>query len=253
LLVIVPSLAVAQPGPQPQPQPAAAPQPQPQPAAAPQPQPQPAASEDPTLAPPGASPVSPPPGDPPPGYAEPQPGYAQPQPGLEPLVVPARVRHGLTFEANLGLGLVWARSDGENSDSETGLGGLNLGLGGWLTDRLALTGRIAGATFFPADDFQATLVFAGPSLQYWTNDHFWIGGGLGLAVYAVSFDANGESESDSVNGFGMDFRAGYTFSTASNHTFNLSLELTPGFFENDFGDEDLNINAFGILLGYQHL
>ncbi len=245
LLVLVPSVALAQPS-----APSA-------PSAAP---------DDPsaTLSPPGATPVTaPPPGyappqpgqaPPSPGYAPPPPGYAPPPPGYLTPPPPRRERHGLTFEANLGLGFVWANTDDENSETETGLGGLSLGLGGWLSDRVSLTARLAGATFSPDDDVRVTLGFVGPSLQYWPSEHFWIGGGLGIAVLSVAFTGDGESDSESENGFGLDFRAGYTFSTRSNHTFNISVELNPSFFSReDTGGEDVNVNAFGILLGYQYL
>ncbi|MDX2093136.1 MAG: hypothetical protein SFX73_35160 [Kofleriaceae bacterium] len=47
-------------------------------------------------------------------------------------------------------------------------------------------------------------------------------------------------------GFGVDLRAGYTFSTSSENTFNLSLELTPSAYEG--GD----LTGVGVLFGYQH-
>ena len=161
-----------------------------------------------------------------------------------------RRRTGLTFEANLGFGVLWANSDDGDLDSETGLGGLDLGLGGWLSDRLALTGRIAGATVF-VEDSQFSLVSVGPSLQYWTNDHFWIGGGLGLAVFAARIDDEGDETFGNRKGFALDLRAGYTFSTASDHTFNVSVELTPTWFGSN--NDEFNLNTFAVLLGYQHL
>jgi hypothetical protein len=183
-------------------------------------------------------------------------------PGTTPAFAPqappppvVRERHGVTLEVNLGLGLVWARSGDNTSDTETALAGLDAGLGGWLNPSAALSFRVAGTTFHPSDGVQFTSGFVGPSLQYWTSDHVWLGGGVGLAFVSVRHDGGGD-QPDSDTGLGLDLRLGYTFSTASDHTFNLSVELNPGFFHVDTGlgsGEDINLNSFGILLGYQHL
>jgi hypothetical protein len=214
LLVLFPAIAVAQPyDPPPSPPPSGYPPPPPQP-------------------------QPPPPGygqPPPPGYG---PGYVQPRP----------MRSGLTFEANIGLGFIWARNEGRDSDTEGALAGLNLGLGGWLNDRMAVTGRIAGATFSPSDGVRFTQGFAGPSLQYWTDDHVWVGAGVGLGFARITVDGFG---SDSETGFALDLRAGYTFSQNTESTWNVSIEYTPAFFEVD--GRSLQINSFGILFGYQHL
>jgi hypothetical protein len=149
----------------------------------------------------------------------------------------------MTFEANLGLG--WITGDSDTSD--LGLGGLSLGLGGWVSPKLAITGRIAGVTL---SDNGARLsnVFFGPSLQYWIDDHFWLGGGLGVGILALSLD-NGDG--DSITGLGLDLRIGYTFTVGSENTINASFELNPGHFSENGNSETLT--GIGILLGYQHL
>lgn len=56
--------------------------------------------------------------------------------------------------------------------------------------------------------------------------------------------------------FALDLRAGVTFNPQSNNTFNLSMEVTPGFFSVDTGmgtRQNVSINSLGLLLGYQHL
>lgn len=180
--------------------------------------------------------VAQPPPPPPPGYGPPQPGYGQ----------PVNNKNGLTFEANLGIGFIWAEADGQESDKEVALGGLNIGLGGWLSQQLAISFRIAGVTYSEdVGDQTARLStgFVGPSAQYWVNENVWVGGGVGLGFVALSFDGETESET----GIGLDLRAGYTFSTASENTWNVSFELTPS------SIEDTNFYGFGILFGYQHL
>jgi hypothetical protein len=160
----------------------------------------------------------------------------------------------MTGELNLGVGFIWARNgNGQDSDSELALAGLNAGIGGWLNERMALTVRFAGATYSPADGVRFTTGFAGPSLQYWTDDHFWIGGGAGLGIAAISIDngIGGTSASDTETGFGLDLRAGYTFTVGSEHTFNVSIEYNPTFFDNN--GSSIQVNSFGLLFGYQHL
>lgn len=185
--------------------------------------------------------AQPPPPPPPPGYG-PAPGYG-PQPGYGQ---PQNLKQGLTFEANLGLGFIWAEADGQETDKEVALGGLNIGLGGWISPQLAISLRIAGVTYSEdVGDQTARLStgFFGPSAQYWVNENAWIGGGIGMGFVAVSFDGDTESET----GIGFDLRGGYTFSTTSENTWNISLELTPS------SIEDVNFYGFGILFGYQHL
>jgi hypothetical protein len=163
------------------------------------------------------------------------------------------LRRGLTFEANLGLALMRFSADDMSSDTERALGGLDLGFGGWLSDRLALTLRFAGGSYRPEEGVRRTSVFVGPSVQLWTNDHFWVGGGLGFAVASVTVEDGPDLEDDS--GLGLDLRLGYTFNPASEHTFNVSVEYTPGFFSVDTGvtEQEFTLSTFGVLLGYQHL
>jgi hypothetical protein len=210
----------------------------------------------------GSGPYAPAPNGPAPGQPPPPPGgYGQPtQPnyGYQPYQyqqAPVSVRSGMTFEANLGLGWIRVSPDGEDSDtSDVGLGGLCLGVGGWVSPKLAITARLAGATVFDTimgADFRYTNAFFGGSAQYWVDDHFWFGGGAGLGVYALHVDYNGESDGDSINGFALDMRAGYTFSATTESTWNVSFELNPAFYSDN--GQDATVTSIAILGGYQHL
>jgi hypothetical protein len=185
----------------------------------------------------------PPPPPPPPGYA-PAPVYA-PQQTIDN-------RNGMTLELNLGVGFMWATSEGEESDKKVALGGLDLGVGGWLSNRLALTIRIAGVTYTETEgdtDLRWTTGFLGPSAQYWLDNNFWIGGGVGAGVVAVS--VNDGEDSDSEVGLGLDLRAGYTFGIGSEHSWNLSVELNPSFVE--ILGQEITFYGGAVLIGYQHL
>jgi hypothetical protein len=163
---------------------------------------------------------------------------------------PRNFHESMTFELNLGIG--WTRTSPENVDafnSDLGVGGLSIGVGGWVSPKLAVTGRLAGVTVGGQDEAQTSAIFLGPSVQYWVDNHFWFGGGAGLGLDAGK-DTSGTSKK-SVAGIGLDFRVGYTFNEGSPNTFNASLEVNPGFFSEN--GSSATITGIGILLGYQHL
>lgn len=64
-------------------------------------------------------------------------------------------------------------------------------------------------------------------------------------LFLLAFD------SDSISGLGLDLRAGYTFTKGSENTFNVSMELNPGFYSEN-GQSATSI-GIALLLGYQHL
>src|SRR3954469_5981391 len=97
--------------------------------------------------PPGPPPSGPPPAQgtppgPPPyqGPPPPQPLYQQPvnQPPQGPPSEDS-MRNGLTFELNLGIAWLNGRDSSTGSSAtRTSLGGLDIGLGGWLSPQLAI-------------------------------------------------------------------------------------------------------------------
>jgi hypothetical protein len=201
------------------------------------PQASPAAPADPSLSPPGAE--------------EEPPSRAPRAPAPLPRPDAPASRHGVTVEANLGLAYMWASAGTLTSNAATALGGLDLGIGGWIGDDAALTLRAAGATHSETGG-RATGAFFGPSLQYWITPNAWFGVGGGLGVLSVSLD--GFPALDPVTGVGLDLRAGYTFATASAESFNLSVEVTPLWLSARMpGGNDLTLTALCLLFGYQHL
>jgi hypothetical protein len=196
---------------------------------------------------------------PPPMQPQPPPPMQQPPPQPMPVYQPVQqqplyvqpapppLRNGLTVETNLGIGWITGRDDNGQSDTtDVGFGGLTLGIGGWVGPQMAITARIAGVTV-SKDSVTFSHIFFGPSLQYWIDDHIWLGGGVGLSIARVAFDG----ASDSTNGFGLDLRAGYTFTTGSENTFNVSVELNPGHYSENGASTTLTGIAF--MVGYQHL
>jgi len=243
VLVLVPSVALAQPGqPYPSPPPGGDPSQPPPPAPIAPAQPPP---------PPGGYPPPPPPV----GYAQPPVGYAQPQPGYVFQPPSAWDLHrGVTFEANLGVGFAHFTDDNGSFNTDTALAGANLGVGGWLSPHLAITGRIAGVNIsknnFNVVDGNLVAIFVGPSLQYWTDEHLWFGGGVGLASFRLVGGSSINNQDPGTDGFGFDLRAGYSFGTTKN-TFNVSVELTPGFYSENGSSG--TATGLALLAGYQYL
>jgi hypothetical protein len=163
--------------------------------------------------------------------------YQQPPPSLH---------SGMTFEANLGLGWIRVSENDKSDTSDLGVGGLNLGVGGWVSPKLAITARLAGATLSD-NGLRLTQLFLGPSAQFWIDDHFWLGGGVGLGAAVLSND----NDSEGVKGVGLDLRIGYSFVTTSENTFNASVELTPSHLTENGDSADFT--GIALLLGYQHL
>lgn len=230
LSLLVPVSVLAQPAPPPPP-----PAPPPPTAGEPAPPPPPPTAPTPTTAPPPA------------GY---QTNYYPPPPQQQPVyTAPSAesLRNGMTFEANIGFGWIHAANDNDSDTSDLGLGGLDIGVGGWINPHLAAGARIAGVTYSDNGARLTSGVLVG-ALQYWVDDHIWFGGGLGLGVLALSGD---NIDGDSVTGLGMDLRAGYTFSTTSENTFNVSVELTPTFLSEN--NVSARYTSIAFLLGYQHL
>ena len=137
-------------------------------------------------------------------------------------------RKGFTLQLELSGGgsTLFARGDGRD-ETEAGLG-FNLGLGGFLTPRIALLGRIAtfnwGITTAGYDEGASVLM--GPALQWWMHDRFYVEGGVGVAVTSIA--PLGE-ETDDKGGMGFSLGVGYSAVNLWHHAFGLFAQLTPSF------------------------
>jgi hypothetical protein len=171
---------------------------------------------------------------------------------------PESLHNGMTVELNIGFGWIHFSADnGGSSASDTSdlaLGGLDLGIGGWVSPHLAITGRFAGVTYSESQGGatgRLTDGFVGPVAQYWIDNHLWFGGGIGLGFLAVSYNDGSSSDSDSTSGLSFDLRGGYTFNEGTENTFNVSLELNPGFYSEN--GSSATYTGIALLHGYQHL
>jgi hypothetical protein len=177
----------------------------------------------------GAPPPPPPPG----GY------YA-------PAATAGPDRSGMTFELSIGFGITSVTPDEGSGDSFNGLSGLNLGIGGWISPKTALTVRIAGTSFHQdvgtGTDVQFIAGLLGLSAQQMVTEQAWVGGGLGIGILTDDLD-----NTDPESGLGLDLRAGYNFYQSRKNAFNAQIEVTPGFFDGG------RVTGIGLQLGWQSL
>jgi hypothetical protein len=148
-------------------------------------------------------------------------------------VEPVSVRSGFTAELGLGAGMTMISPEMGDSENKAGLSGLTLGLGAFVTDRIAVLGRVSGTTFNQdvlGDDhmFVNSLLLVGG--QYWVNDAFTVTAGAGLGVFGPSpFDSL--DGVDNQNGLALSAGAGYSFLVSGQHALRAALEVMPAFYD----------------------
>lgn len=160
---------------------------------------------------------------------------------------PAVAPHeGMTLEANAGFGVIYAANRNRVVSTPGGAGGLDLGIGGWLSQEAALTLRIAGSSTVTSAG-TAVDSFIGPALQIWANPHMWFGFGFGIAGLGVDTTQGHVS----LSGPGLDLRLGHTIYEKGQHTLNGSLEATPGFLKD--ANNRITAASVSLLIGWQYL
>ncbi len=180
-----------------------------------------------------AAQYGPPPPPPPPGMGYPGASTVGPD------------RSGMTFELSLGFANTSIAPDEVEGDSFNGLSGLNVGVGGWISPKTALTVRIAGTSFtqdFGGTDVQFIAGMLGLSAQQMLTEEIWAGGGIGIGILT---DDQDQTEAES--GLGIDLRAGYNFYQSTKNAFNVAVEITPGFFDGG------RVTGMALQVGWQAL
>ena len=149
-----------------------------------------------------------------------------------------RTRGGFTVLVNLGIGV---QTDTGLDESATGLAGANLGIGGFVTEKLAVLGRISGTNVFydlgGFGEIQQVSGVAGATLQYWATDRLVIEGGGGVGFWT----AEGESQ----RGFGLIVGASGVVFNRGKHNLLVGVEYAPAF--TDSG----TVHNLGVTFGYQ--
>ena len=159
---------------------------------------------------------------------------------LAATVVPAAAqsdRVGFTFMIDAGVGF---QSDTALEESAVGLAGLNVGLGGWVTDNIALLGRISGTNvsydFGAFGDVGQLSGVVAPTVQIWPSARGYLEAGVGLGFW------NAEGETD--QGLGLILGAGFSVFNRGKHNLIVGVEYAPAF-------TDSAVHNFGITFGYQ--
>jgi hypothetical protein len=160
--------------------------------------------------------------------------------GLAPVETSAQAaaspdRGGFTMLLSLGVG---RQNDLALPEAKTALAGINVGLGGFLTDDLVLWGRVSGTTA-DYDVFQQTSGVVAPVLQYWVNDKFNIEGGVGVGIWTIE-DAN-------ESGLGVMAGLGFVIFNSGRHNLQIGVEYAGAFTEPD------TIHNMGLTFGWQLL
>jgi hypothetical protein len=144
-------------------------------------------------------------------------------------------RSGFTLLLNLGVGF---QHDQFIGSTESGLGGINLGLGGFVSDDTALLFRVSG-TNVSYDGVWQTSGMGGAAVQYWVDDKLHLEGGAGVGFW----DVEGVNES----GLGLMLGAGYSIWNNAGHNLYIGVEYAPAFTDPD------TVHNVGIVFGWQLL
>jgi hypothetical protein len=142
-------------------------------------------------------------------------------------------RTGFTLLLNLGIGI---QRDAFLEETNTGLGGLNLGIGGFVTDRTAVLFRVSG-TNVDLGGVRQLSGFVGPSLQYWPEDRVALEGGVGIGFWSI--------EEGEETGLGLLLGASYAVIQNARHSFSVGVEYAPAFTDPDA------VHNLGIVFGWQ--
>ncbi len=169
---------------------------------------------------------------------------AAPESPVSGPTVKTQPRHGLTFEANLGLGWLNVDPNGGGGDTELAPLGVGFGVGVWASPNVAATLRVAGVTYFE-EGGQIVSSFVGPSLQAWFHDSAWLGVGIGMGAAKVFLDDF--PDSDIELGLAFDVRLGVTPLVFGDSSLNVSVEATPVLLDGG------SFTGASILVGYQYL
>jgi len=143
------------------------------------------------------------------------------------------VRDGMTIELGLGGSFSHVAFDSDQTLNKFGNSMLTFSIGAFINNDFAIMAHMAGAASYPTmgngDDVLLTNQFLGVVGQYWMTERLYVSGGVGAAMWSVSFSDDVNSGTDF--GFALSARAGYSFLNFENHSLRLAVEVIPEFFD----------------------
>jgi hypothetical protein len=152
----------------------------------------------------------------------------------------AQDRGGFTALVNSGVGV---QRDASIGETEVGLTGLNLGVGGFLTRDVALMFRLAGTNIRydvgASGDYRQVSGVGASTLQYWVSDRFNIEAGTGLGFWST--------EDEVQAGLGLILGTGVTIFNRGKHNLQFGVHYAPAF------TTPATIHNIGFTFGYQFL
>ncbi len=128
-----------------------------------------------------------------------------------------------------------------NTSLVHGIGGLDLGVGRFVSHNVALSLRIAGVTGL--DNGLSYLGVLGPHAQLWLEPQGWIGAGIGVG-FAIGC-GGGVGCNAATTSTSFDVRAGYAFSSTPGGGGNVSIR------RRGVSAGSVSITAISFLLGCQ--
>lgn len=145
-------------------------------------------------------------------------------------------RHGLALDVTAGVGVTqttsyWATYNGmfwagfSADDVQFAWMLPTVSVGGWLSSKIALTGRIANFWYVPADR-EIVNGYVGPELRWLLVPELLLGGGVGVQMLGVANDRD--------LGVGADLRVAYLPLQLASQAVGVSCEFVPGYVSNAF-------------------
>ena len=168
----------------------------------------------------------------------------------------AQDRGGFTLLATIGLGIQsgsdvtndWDALNGiSESKTRTGLSGLNLGAGAFISHSTALMARLSHSkthanyadTFGHGQTRDIPVWMVTLGLQHWLGDRWNVELGAGFGLLAV--------ENNDLIGLGFVGAVGYSFLLRGSHSFQIGIENAL------YLDDFQTINSLGLCLGFQFM
>jgi len=141
--------------------------------------------------------------------------------------------NGFTAGVGLGVGHQVFSPDDRSSESENGLGGPTLKIGGFVQPNLAILFKATGTFTFPDSgvsgvDQTISHHLVGPAVQFWPTQAVFLEGGVGYSRIAITIEGGGEKFELTDTGVGLMGAVGYMFWQQDGHALGVSLDLAGG-------------------------
>jgi hypothetical protein len=123
--------------------------------------------------------------------------------------------------------------DGGRSETNAGLGGANLMLGGFVNPNLAIVASFQGVNYGLFKDGVSNAIAGtfGPAVQYWINDMFNVVGGVGIGILyesiSGSFGGVNFSGSGRKAGLGLQVGGNWMFLRKKHHSLGVGFMFAP--------------------------